>query len=443
MNDNLNLTSNSDKSKSYRIPVILVWLLCFGVIQGAQADEKTNVILVMADDIGYECYGAYGGTSYQTPVLDKLAREGARFTNAYSNPICTPTRIKLMTGLRNVRNYAAFGILRKSEKTFGHMMQEAGYKTAIAGKWQLYGAEHYKPEFQAKGALPQDAGFDRHCLWQVDKLGKRFWGPTVTIDGKLKKFDEDTYGPDIYTQFLLDRMEEFKDDPFFLYYPMALVHSPFVPTPDSNNRNNKNKQENFADMVAYMDKLVGKIVHKTEALGIAHKTLILVTGDNGTHKSISSKMGDKIIKGGKGSTTNAGNLVGFFAYQPNTIKPGIVIDDLIEFSDFLPTIAETTGAEWSSQTDGVSFYPQLLSKPGNPRKSIYVYYWPRPEKGEAKVFVRNKRWKLYGDGSMFDIHSDPLEFKPIDPKLHNKTWQFLSTELNTMPQQGQKILQYD
>ena len=216
-------------------------------------------------------------------------------------------------------------------------------------------------------------------------MGSRFWAPTITIDGKVKKFGEDVYGPDVYCQFLLDRMEEYKDEPFFLYYPMALVHSPFVPTPDSADRSCKDKQRNFADMVAYMDKIVGRIVDKTVELGIAKRTLILVTGDNGTHKSIKSNMGDKVIIGGKGKPTDGGTHVGLFAYQPGTVPAGKVSNDLVEFSDFVPTIAAATGATPLSPTDGRSFFPQLRGEPGNPRETIFVYYWPRPEKGQASA----------------------------------------------------------
>ena len=120
-----------------------------------------------------------------------MAKQGMLFNHAYSNPVCTPTRVKIMTGLSNVRNYASFSTLKKTEKTIGHMMQDAGYKTAIAGKWQLYGAEHYEDAIREKGSLPQNMGFDRHCLWQVYKMGSRFWGPTITIDGQVKKFGDD------------------------------------------------------------------------------------------------------------------------------------------------------------------------------------------------------------------------------------------------------------
>ncbi len=405
--------------------------------------EKTNVIVIMADDIGYECYGSYGGTSYKTPVLDKMAEKGMRFSHAYSNPVCTPSRVKIMTGLSNIRNYSAFSILRKDSRTFGHMMQEAGYKTAVAGKWQLYGADNYADEFRAKGAWPQDMGFDRHCLWQVYAKKERFWGPTVTIDGEVKDFPADVYGPDVYNDFLLERMEEYKDEPFFLYYPMVLTHSPFVPTPDSVDKKSKDKQQNFADMVAYMDKLIGKIVDKAQQLGIAERTLIMVTGDNGTNKSIKSKLGKSVIQGGKGLTTDAGTHVALIAYQPGTIPAGKVTDTLVEFSDFVPTIAQATGANCISPTDGKSFLPQLHGKKGNPRDNIFVYYWPRPEKGEPTRFVRDHRWKLYGDGRLYDVKNDVFEKKPLTGPEYATVRKKLKKAMDAMPAEGQKILQYD
>ncbi len=409
----------------------------------ANAADRTNVILIMADDIGYECYEPYGGTSYKTPVLNKLASAGMRFDHAYSNPLCTPTRVKIMTGLSNVRNYASFSVLKKTERTIGHMMQDADYQTAIAGKWQLLGAEHYGDLIRGKGSLPQHMGFDRHCLWQVDKLGSRYWAPTATIDGQVKQFGKDVYGPDVYCQFLLDRMEEYKDAPFFLYYPMALVHSPFEPTPDSADRNSKNKQQNFADMVAYMDKLIGRIVDKTVQLGIAGRTLILVTGDNGTHTSIKSNIGEQVIVGGKGKPTDAGTHVALFAYQPGVVPAGKVSTDLVEFSDFLPTIAAATGATELSPIDGQSFFPQLCGQPGTPRESIFVYYWPRPEKGQPLRFVRNRRWKLYGSGQLFDVKHDVREQTPITGRGSNTIRQQLQSALDRMPTEGQTLLKFD
>jgi arylsulfatase A-like enzyme len=426
------------KQPAISFSAVIAALLALSAVSAA---EKTNVIVIMADDIGYECYGTYGGTSYPTPNIDRLAAGGIRFTHCYSQPLCTPSRVKIMTGKSNVRNYAAFSILKKGEQTFGHMMLEARYRTAIAGKWQLYGAEHYKPAFRAKGALPQEIGFERHCLWQVDKLGSRFWGPTVTIDGKLRKFGEDVYGPDVYCQFLIDRMEEFKDEPFFLYYPMVLVHSPFLPTPDSADRKSKDKQQNFADMVTYMDKLIGRIVDKTVELGIEEQTLVLVTGDNGTHKSLTSMMGDVAVKGGKGLPTDAGTRVALVGCQPGTIPKGRVSNRLVEFSDFLPTIAEASGADVLRGHDGVSFLAELHGKKSEPRDPIYIYYWPRPERGQPTRFARDQRWKLYGDGRFFDVKNDV--FEKMQVAGHDEIRKRLQSVLDRKPAEGQTLLRYD
>ncbi|MEQ9407698.1 MAG: sulfatase-like hydrolase/transferase [Fuerstiella sp.] len=406
-----------------------------------RAADRTNIILIMADDIGYECYGTYGGTSYPTPNIDRLAANGIRFNHCYSQPLCTPSRVKIMTGKSNVRNYAAFSILKKSERTFAHLMRDAGYRTAVAGKWQLYGAEHYKQEFRAQGVLPEDAGFERHCLWQVDKLGNRYWEPSVTIDGELKKFGPDVYGPDVYCQFLLDRMTEYRDEPFFLYYPMVLVHSPFLPTPDSADRNSKDKQHNFGDMVTYMDKLIGRIVNRTAELGIADRTLVLVTGDNGTHKSLTSMMGDLAVQGGKGSPTDAGTRVALVGYQPGRTPKGVVSDRLVEFSDFLPTIAEASGVSIPTAHDGVSFLAELHGTEAEPREPIFIYYWPRPERGQPTRFARDQRWKLYGDGRLIDVQHDVFEKVPVVG--HDEIRTKLQRVLDRMPAEGQTLLRYE
>ena len=104
-----------------------------------QRNKKPNIVLIMADDMGYECLGSYGSAVYNTPNLDKLAAQGVRFTHCYAQPLCTPSRVQLMTGKYNFRNYEEFGYLNPKEKTFGNLLKEAGYRTCIAGKWQLNG----------------------------------------------------------------------------------------------------------------------------------------------------------------------------------------------------------------------------------------------------------------------------------------------------------------
>lgn len=412
-----------------------------------QAEKpQTNIILIMADDVGYECFGCYGSKQYSTPNIDRMAARGMLFDHCYSQPLCTPSRVKLMTGLSNVRNYAAFSVLRQDQKTIGEYFQDAGYRTAVAGKWQLLGAEHYSKQFRGKGTWPQDAGFDGICLWQVDQLGGRYHEPLMWIDGKNRQFEEDDYGPDVATNYITRFMRENRDEPFFVYYPMILVHSPFVPTPDSESLKSRDKQRNFEDMVGYMDKLIGQIVTTTEDLGIADRTLILFCGDNGTHSSITSSLNGHSIRGGKGKTSDAGTRVPMVALWPGTVPEGKVCRDLVDFSDFLPTTLEAAGQKAPRGLDGQSFLPQLRGEEGTPRDWIYCYYCPRPERSKPTRFVRDREWKLYGDGRLFHVENDVAEKNPIPQADAGPDAQAARTKLaaalESMPAEGQSLLQY-
>jgi len=424
------------------------------IVSAAWADEHglgrqrtgPNVILIMADDIGYECFGCYGSRQYETPNIDRLARHGMRFEHCYSQPLCTPSRVKIMTGLSNVRNYSAFSILNRDQRTIGHYFKEAGYNTLVAGKWQLLGAEHYADRFRAKGTWPRESGFDHVCLWQVDRLGSRFWKPLLYVDGKNHEFDKDEYGPEVATKYITDFMTANRDKPFFVYYPMILVHSPFLPSPNSRSRQSRNRQQNFEDMVSYMDTLVGRIVKKTRDLGIAKRTLVLFTGDNGTHRSIRSTLADRVVQGGKGKTTDAGTRVPLVACWRGVVPENRVNDDLVDFADFLPTLLEAAGTAVPEGLDGRSFLPQLRGEAGSPREWIYSYYCPRPERTPPVRFVRNQRWKLYADGRFFDVANDPLELQPLE-KVESGTAVAaargkLEAALRSMPAKGQTLLKF-
>jgi arylsulfatase A len=154
-------------------------------------------------------------------------------------------------------------------------------------------------------------------------------------------------------------------------------------------------------------------------------------------------MGDKVIVGGKGLPTDGGTHVGLFAYQPGAVPAGRVSSDLVEFSDFVPTIAEATGAEALSPTDGRSFFPQLSGRAGNPRETIFVYYWPRPEKDRPLRFVRNKRWKLYDSGQLFDVTNDVLEQNPVINPRTRAIRAELQEAMDRMPAEGQTLLKFD
>ena len=151
-------------------------------------DDRPNIILIMADDMGYECLSCYGSTSYQTPVLDKLASEGIQFNQCISQPLCTPSRVKIMTGLYNYKNYDYFGHLSNDSYTFGNLLKDAGYATCIVGKWQLNGLAYKEdlPYWDDKNR-PVDFGFDEYALWQLTQRrgkGERFADPLIEQMGK-------------------------------------------------------------------------------------------------------------------------------------------------------------------------------------------------------------------------------------------------------------------
>jgi arylsulfatase A len=396
---------------------------------GGVSPSRPNVVLIMADDIGWECFGAYGGQDYKTPRLDALCRAGVQMTHCYSTPLCTPSRVQIMTGKYNFRNYTHFGFLSPNERTFGQMMREQGYATAIAGKWQLNGLANLLPGWDDT-TRPHHFGFDEYLLWQLTREkqverggGERYWSPLLERSGELLTIEanDGLYGPDLMCDFVCDFISRHRDDPFFVYYPMLLVHDPFVPTPDSigdgsrgheaNDPDKSRRQEHFAAMVEYLDKIVGRIVDHLESLGQLENTLILFTADNGTHASITSGWNGRSITGGKGGSTDMGTHVPLIAFWKGKTPVGHVCSDLVDFTDFYPTLAELVGGE-ATGCDGQSFLPQLLGATGSPRSWVLCHYQPFWHR-EPRQFARNHRYKLYPDGQLFDVPADLAEQRPL------------------------------
>ncbi len=383
----------------------------------AQTDKPTNVILIMADDIGAECLSTYGSASYKTPNLDKLAATGVKFTECHSQPLCTPSRVKIMTGRMNYQNYEQFGILNPREKTFGHLFRDNGYSTCVSGKWQLYGREG---EWAGKGSMPDQLGFQRYALWHIWSRSSRYAEPEIFYQGEAPKIYKGAYGPDLFSKFVTDFIEEKKDKPFFAYYPMTLPHGPHVPTPNSDVWANGDRlvkdEKYFKDMVEYIDVIIGNIVETLEKNGLRENTLLIFTGDNGTSNSITTTMQDgSKIKGGKGHTDTRGTLVPLIVSWPGMAKAGSVCNDLIGFTDMMPTIAEAAGIEIpeSYKADGVSFLPQIKGETGTPRDWLMCYYYPQRKSDKKFRFSYDKRWKLYDDGRYYDMKNDIEETNVI------------------------------
>jgi arylsulfatase A len=403
--------------------ILLVTALLSSFCSFALATDKPNVIVILADDIGFECYSGYGSEFYSTPNIDKLGHTGAHFTQAYSQPLCTPSRVKIMTGRYNFRNYVTFGRLDLAQPTFATMVKNNGYSTCVAGKWQL-------SELNLEG--PSEAGFDEYCLWhfspekkselQPSELfrnkGSRYKSPKLFRNGELVPDTEGLYGPDLVTDFILDFIDRKQDEPFLVYYPMFLVHSPFDPTPLSPDWEVTDKDRgglaHFREMVSYMDKNVGRIVAKLDQLGLRENTLILVTGDNGTNKAITSPFpGRGQIQGGKGLLTDAGTRVAFVANWMGQIKAGTTVDSLVDFADVLPTIGDITGSTIPDGSDGQSFIPLLHGDTSKARSYNFISYSSGgPKDAPFRCFVRDTRWKLYADGRLYDVPNDWLEASP-------------------------------
>ena len=388
-------------------------LMAAGVLldrSGLQARSEArppNLIVIMADDLGAKELSCYGNQEHHTPNLDGLARTGARFKTCYATPLCHPTRFEIMTGQYGHHNQIyqfpgrRGGPVAGSPEddiarhlTFAQVLKKRGYATVHAGKWQLTGEVP---------TLINECGFDEYCMWaykhnlppgvkhtggwEGKRGGKasRYWHPSIVKNGTYLPTQPDDYGPDIFTNFVIDFIKRHRDKPFFVYYPMCLTHGPFYATPDtvkSEDEKFKNdRRRNFKANVEYVDKLVGRIVETLEANGLRKNTVVLFTGDNGTGGQ------------GKGQPTELGARVPMIANGPGLVKPLGARDELVDLSDILPTLADFAGAKLPRRhiIDGRSFAPLLRGEKGPAREWIYSYL------GDRQI-LRTKRWLLEDNG---------------------------------------------
>lgn len=379
-------------------------LFTSGMYLAAVVPEKMNVVLIMADDVGFECINAYGST-YSTPAINRMAQQGILFQNCHSQPLSTPSRVQIMTGMYNNRNYTQFGYLDPKQKTFAHLAKEAGYTTCIAGKWQL----------GADSRLPGVFGFDSYCLWQLSQSrdkGERYANVLYEEDGEIKPRDMDVYGPDVFADYLIGFMKKNKDKPFFAYYPMVLSHDPFFPTSDSeewqeSSLREKENLKHFPGMIAYMDKNVGKILDFLEKEGLKENTLVIFTGDNGTSTRIVTPMQDgHQIRGGKKGTKTYATHVPLIVCGPRITK-GKTIESLVDFSDFYPTLRDVFGLapDGKENLDGISFYPQLRGDRSTGREWSFCHYQNQNSPDYTR-FVQTVEYKLYLDGRFYNKKKD-------------------------------------
>ena len=387
----------------------------------AAAERPPNIVLIMADDVGCETLGCYGGQSYKTPHIDRLAKTGLKFTHCYAMPVCHPTRTCLLSGRypRHQGNPRWGTFPRVDEaQTLAKALQSAGYRTSISGKWQL-------TLLLKDPQQPHRMGFDDYCLFGWHE-GPRYHQPMIHQNGALRTDVSDRYGPSVYVDHMVDFMKRNKDRPFFAFYSMALCHDVTddlkQPVPYARN---KDHYDTFAEMMAQMDIHVGRVTTAIRRLGLEKNTLVLFTTDNGTAKRslhqaidgkfirrpVSSRIGDKLVPGGKGNLSDDGTHVPLLASWPGQISPGTTTDHLVDMSDFLPTFRELAGKTLSARDrvkiDGQSFAGVLVGRGGRGRR------WAYAERGNRRFFVRTQSWKLYNNGKLYHVPRDINEKSPV------------------------------
>jgi len=421
--------------------------------------KPTNVVLILIDDLshyGVTAYGAnrlnskdgeFANAVFATPNIDDLAKQGLRVDHAYAYPLCENTRVALMSGKRNDRNYLRPKSLHGSDITFGDAFQNAGYRTGLFGKWKQtrgtkdISGEDYIYEF----------GWDEYAAFDVTKEGQRYINPNLVINGKQYNYNgrEDLdpitgrrwYGPDIINRHALQFIEDNKDTPFFLYYPMVLVHDEHKPTPHTEPHsafdnfpeqaqyNNKggDDREYFPDMIEYMDYLIGKVVAKLDEEGVRDNTLIVVMGDNGTKEVFEHVLPDSTVyPGRKGGNADNGIHVPLILNFPSEVPASgdgtyRTYEGLVNLTDIYPTIAEAAGIKMpqAEQVDGISFWAQAKGGEGEPRQHIYTWFIGNNTYQDADdigiIYAFNKAFKRYApsnefpEGRFFDLRTDPLE----------------------------------
>lgn len=405
-----------------RIPLCALPFL-FIFMAGASAllaAEKPNIVFILADDVGREVLGCYGGTTYKTPNLDRLAAEGAKFTHCYSMPVCHPTRVTLLTG-RYPRHLGSpsWGTFPKADetKTFAHALRNAGYATAIAGKWQICTMKNDLDH-------PARLGFDEWSVFGWHE-GPRYHDPMIYQNGKLREDTKGRYGPDLYVDFLVDFMKRRQSQPVLAFYSMTLCHDVTDDIGKVVPYGSRGRYDNFKEMAEMMDAQIGRLLKGIDDLGLRDNTLILFTTDNGTagrsklsalddsgkkfvYENVVSKLNGEDIPGGKGQLTDWGTRVPAIASWKGVIRPGQTWDDLVDFSDILPTFVELGGGTLPDgvQLDGTSFAARLLGRGTGNRQWAYA-------EGRGKFFAKTQNWKLYNDGRVFHTEADPFEKRPV------------------------------
>ncbi len=413
--------------------------ILFGILAAAPATAKPNIVLIMADDLGYGHLGSYGQERIRTPRIDMLAAEGMRFTQAYAgSTVCAPSRSVLLTGLHgghtSVRGNLGDAHIRDRDITLAEMLKAAGYATGGYGKWGLGLAD--------SPGHPLRQGFD-DFLGYLHQVHAHFFYPFwLTLNhGRMNlRLNEaggrGQYSHDVIFERALDFIRNNRDRPFFCYLPVTIPHVELaVPAdslasylgdfPEVGGGQEKrvgyivspNPRATYAAMVSRLDRDVGRLVAQLQDLGIDRNTVVIFNSDNGAQSrfDVSEEFFDATagLRGYKGSMYEGGLRVPQIVWWPGTVPAGTVSDHVTYFPDMMPTFADLAGVE-SPPTDGISFVPTIVGE-GNQERHDWLY-WELVTGGNRlhSQAARNGRWKFVrgsaeGPVEVYDLESDRAE----------------------------------
>lgn len=407
------------------------------LLRGYDEDPPLNFVFFLIDDLGWTDLGCFGSKLYETPNIDKLAKEGVRFTNAYAScPVCSPTRASIVTGKYAVRmGFTNYGKkpLPPKEKTFAQILKEDGYTTFFAGKWHLGD----KPEH-----WPDQKGFDYNVGGNETGQPKGgYFSPYK--NPQLSDGPEGEYLTDRLTDESIKFLDKHKDKPFLLYLSHYTVHTPLqakkeaidrykkkiaAQKPDQKGPTQRPEGKNgvtdlvqdhpvFAAMVQSLDESVGRIMEKVKALGIAGRTVVMFVSDNGGLSTLvkrralagNSPTCNLPLRAGKGWVYEGGIRVPMIIKWPGVAKPGSICEKPVISMDFYPTILRMARLmpRPEQHVDGVSLTPLLKGEPGFVRDTL-CWHYPHKHgsgsvpsgairKGNDKLieFYEDKRIELY------------------------------------------------
>jgi arylsulfatase A-like enzyme len=448
--------------------LVVLLLAVSGFVRLAEADSPPNLIFILADDLGYGELGCYGQKVIQTPHLDQMANEGLKFTHFYAGAtVCAPSRSVLMTGLHHghtrVRGNAGAGnpaaqALQPADVTVAGVLQKAGYRSALIGKWGLGDVG------KAESGLPRKHGFDeffgylnqQHAhnhftdfLWRnEDRVSLPNKVVPIGENGGGYATEANVFADDVFADEALKFVTANKDRPFYLHWTMVIPHAnnerakalgngahvpdfgPYAATdwPDQD--------KGHAAMITRMDSYVGRMLKHLQELNLDRKTLVIFTSDNGPHNEsrhdLERFQPSGPLTGTKRSLKDGGIRVPCLARWPDHIEPGSVSDHVGYFGDWFSTTCELSGTQIPDGLDSISFVPTLTKSSEQPQHEFL--YWEFHEGGFRQAALYQGRWKGLRSGSpdapvqLFDQKNDIAEVSDVsdqNPEIAAKIGEYL------------------